>query len=75
MWQTSISSLFSSTVGTTLHTCVVTKFEIKSFFASHLLLLLLTLMVGVAMVVVEETVWASSPSMVQRFAHFDLPVT
>merc|ERR1719266_1070937 len=24
------------------------------------------------MVVVEETVWASSPSMVQRFAHFDL---
>merc|ERR550517_132814 len=25
------------------------------------------------MVVVEETVWASSPSMVQRFAHFDLP--
>jgi len=29
-------------------------------------------MVGVAMVVVEETVRASSPSMVQRFAHFDL---
>merc|ERR1712210_386091 len=39
---------------------------------AHLLLLRLTLVVGVAMVVVEETVRTSPPAMVQRLAHFDL---